>query len=281
MLSIQNLSLQIGGRAILKNLNFELSPGQKLALIGPNGAGKSSLFNVISGKIPFQSGRIYLNQIDISEQSAHQISRLGLSRSFQTSQLFPRLSVFDNLCCASMWRTRRTHATNPGKGYAFWRRLSGRKEVIENAEHILDLLKLHEKRQVYPVHLTYVEQRCLEIGMCIASDAQYILLDEPTAGMGQHETRLVVNLLNWLGPDKSLVVIEHDMQMVFNFADQIAVMDQGQIIAWDTPERVRKDPRVQSAFLSPDLFLKDTELSPISSHAKLSRNGAARLEGDE
>lgn len=242
VLKLKEVKLCIGNTEILRGVNLELNAGERLALIGPNGAGKSSLFNLISGRQQCSSGQIYLHDQSIARLAPHKIARRGLSRSFQSSNLFSELSVFDNLCCAAMWQA--------GASYTFWRQLSRQRQLIEATEAILDLLDLQQQRNSPAETLSYAEQRALEIGMCIAGNANCILLDEPTAGMNRAETNKMMTLIRQISAGRSLLMVEHDMQVVFGLADRIAVMVQGQIIACDTPERVRNNPQVQAAYLS-------------------------------
>lgn len=242
VLKLEQVKLSIGHTDILRGVNLEMLAGERLALIGPNGAGKSSLFNLISGRQQCSSGKIYLHDRLITGLPPHKIVRRGLSRSFQSSKLFSGLSVFDNLCCASMGKT--------DSAYAFWHRLAQQKQVIDATERLLSLLDLQGQRNALAGSLTYAEQRALEIGMSIAGDPSCILLDEPSAGMNQTEARKMVTLLREVSAGKSLLMVEHDMQVVFGLADRIAVMVQGQIIACDTPERIRSNPQVQAAYLS-------------------------------
>lgn len=240
-LRLQEIKLQLGQTSILRGVDLQLKAGERLALIGPNGAGKSSLFNVISGRQTCTSGQILLHDKDITYLPADQIVRQGLNRSFQTSHLFADLSVFDHLCCALIRRF-----SSP---LVFWRRLKSEKQVISNAEQFLDLLALHERKDMIVRELSYAEQRLLEIGICIAGGADCILLDEPTAGMSRTDVKRMVQLIRQLTNNKSLLIIEHDMQVVFELADRIAVMVQGQIIACDTPQAIRANRQVQTAYL--------------------------------
>lgn len=240
-LRLQEVKLQLGQTSILRGVDLQLKAGERLALIGPNGAGKSSLFNVISGRQTCTSGQILLHDKDITYLPADQIVRQGLNRSFQTSHLFADLSVFDHLCCALIRRF-----SSP---LVFWRRLKSEKQVISNAEQFLDLLALRERKDMIVRELSYAEQRLLEIGICIAGGADCILLDEPTAGMSRTDAKRMVQLIRQLTNNKSLLIIEHDMQVVFELADRIAVMVQGQIIACDTPQAIRANRQVQTAYL--------------------------------
>lgn len=245
-LQLHQVKLQIGDTDILRGVDLELKVGEILALIGPNGAGKSSLFDVISGRQSCNSGQILLQGAQINRLTIHQIARLGLSRSFQTSQLFANMSVFDQLCCAGM--------AQYGSPYLFWRRLKTQHQVIIAAEAMLDLIDLRRQRDMIAGVLSYAEQRRLEIGMSLIGEVSCIMLDEPTAGMSRTEAKDMIALLKQISFGKSLLIVEHDMQVVFALADRIAVMVQGEIIACDTPESIRANPRVQAAYLSEEVF---------------------------
>jgi branched-chain amino acid transport system ATP-binding protein len=243
-LSLQQVTLEIGSAKILRDVDLELRKGERLALIGPNGAGKSSLFNLISGRRSDNakiSGQIFLNQKKISGLPPHQITRQGLARSFQVSNVFTHLSVIDNLSCAVMWRL--------GFRYTFWRRFSQQNQIHEQALQLLDVIGLNAQRDHVAGELSYAEQRTLEMGMTVASGAHCLLLDEPTAGMSRSETEKTIALIRELSKGKSLLMVEHDMQVVFELADRIAVMVHGEIIACDIPEKIRRHAKVQEAYL--------------------------------
>jgi len=244
VLRLQQVRLEIGSAKILRGIDLELQKGERLALIGPNGAGKSSLFNLISGKNSVNGkthGQIWLNEKEISSLPSHQIARQGLARSFQVSNVFTHLSVIDNLSCAVMWHL--------GFRYTFWRRFSQQNLIHEQAMKLMNVLGLNAQRNQIAGELSYAEQRTLEIGMTVASGAHCILLDEPTAGMSRSETEKTITLIRELSTGKSLLMVEHDMQVVFELADRIAVMVHGEIIACDTPEKIRCHVKVQEAYL--------------------------------
>ncbi len=244
VLRLQQVRLEIGSAKILRGIDLELQKGERLALIGPNGAGKSSLFNLISGKNSVNGkthGQIWLNEKEISSLPSHQIARRGLARSFQVSNVFTHLSVIDNLSCAVMWHL--------GFRYTFWRRFSQQNLIHEKAMKLMNVLGLNAQRDQIAGELSYAEQRTLEIGMTVASGAHCILLDEPTAGMSRSETEKTITLIRELSTGKSLLMVEHDMQVVFELADRIAVMVHGEIIACDTPEKIRCHAKVQEAYL--------------------------------
>lgn len=230
-----------GPTPIIRGVTLAIEAGTRQALIGPNGAGKSTLFNLITGKYAVTSGRVRLKGEDITGLRPYEISRRGLSRSFQLTNIFPRLSVFDNLRCSVLWSL--------GYGYSFWHGVDAARDVRNRAEAVLQQLNLGARRDVPAGVLSYAEQRALEIGITIAGGADVVLLDEPTAGMSRSETQQVVRLIRSVTTGKTLVMVEHDMSVVFDVADRIAVLVYGQVIAHDTPDRVRANPAVQEAYL--------------------------------
>jgi branched-chain amino acid transport system ATP-binding protein len=227
--------------SILRGVNLTIEAGTRQALIGPNGAGKSTLFNLITGKYPVNSGRIRVKGADVTGLTPYEINRRGLSRSFQVTNIFPRLSVFENVRCGVLWAL--------GYGYSFWHGIGAARDASERAGRVLEQLNLTARRDVPAGVLSYAEQRALEIGITIAGGADVILLDEPTAGMSHSETEHVVQLIREVTQGKTLLMVEHDMSVVFDVADRIAVLVYGEVIAHDTPERVRADARVQEAYL--------------------------------
>jgi len=210
-------------------------------LVGPNGAGKSTLFNLISGRFGPTSGEILLNGRRIDGLKPYEINRLGLARSFQITNIFGRLSVFENLRCGLLW--------SMGYRYAFWKFLADLKDANDRAEQLMAMIRLERKRDTLAMNLTYAEQRALEIGITIAGGAGVILLDEPTAGMSKSETTRFVELIREVTVGKTLLTVEHDMGVVFGLADKIAVLVYGEVIAFDVPEAVRANSRVQEAYL--------------------------------
>ena len=230
-----------GRTEIIRGASLQVRAGERVAIIGPNGAGKSTLFNLISGRLAPSAGQIRLFGERIDGRTPHEINRRGLARSFQVSNLFPKPSVFENLRCAMLW--------SEGHRYAFWKFLADLDETNARAEALLERLHLDRRRDVLAMNLTYAEQRALEIGLTIAGGARVILLDEPTAGMSRSETTRFIGLIREVTEGRTLLTVEHDMGVVFGLADRIAVLVYGEVIAFDTPERVRADPRVQEAYL--------------------------------
>ena len=240
-LSLKGVRKQFGNTEIIRGLDLDVVGGERVAVIGPNGAGKSTMFNLISGRFAPTSGEIHLNGQRIDGCKPYEINRMGLSRSFQITNIFPKLSVFENLRCAVLWSL--------GHRYSFWQFLGQLKDANELAEAWMDKIHLSAKREVLAMNLTYAEQRALEIGITMAGGANVILLDEPTAGMSNSETERFIELIKTVTQGKTLLTVEHDMGVVFGLADKIAVLVYGEIIAYDTPDKVRANARVQEAYL--------------------------------
>lgn len=240
-LELKNVRKSFGKSEIIRGANLSVSRTERLAIIGPNGAGKSTLFNLISGRFPVSAGDILLNGKSITGLRPFEINRSGLSRSFQITNIFHRLSVFENLRCAVLWSL--------GYKYSFWHRLNGLRDAHERAESVLEMIGLERRRDTQASLLTYAEQRALEIGITIAGGAEVILLDEPTAGMSRSESDAAVELIRKVTVGKTLLMVEHDMSVVFGLADRIAVVVYGEVIACDTPSRIRSNQNVQDAYL--------------------------------
>jgi len=241
VLTLADVHKTFGNTPIIRGISLAIERGERHAIIGPNGAGKSTLFNLICGRIPPTSGTIRLQDRDITGLPVYRINRLGMSRSFQVTNIFPRLSVYENVRCAVLWPLR--------YGYSFWHWVGRRSDIRERTEHILGQIHLADRRDVPAGILTYAEQRALELGITIAAGSDVILLDEPTAGMSASETHATVNLIRTITEGKTLLIVEHDMSVVFDLAHRISVLVYGQVIATDTPERIRQNPQVQQAYL--------------------------------
>ncbi|MBB4845429.1 branched-chain amino acid transport system ATP-binding protein [Paucibacter oligotrophus] len=240
-LELLDLRKNFGKTEIIRGAQLQVRAGERVAVIGPNGAGKSTLFNLISGRFAPSSGEIRLHGERIAGLPPYQINRRGLARSFQVSNLFTRLSVFENIRCAVLWSL--------GHRYAFWKFLADLEDANERAEQVLAMIKLDRRRDVLAMNLSYAEARALEIGITIAGGSSVILLDEPTAGMSKSETQRFIQLIREVTEGKTLLTVEHDMGVVFGLADKIAVLVYGEVIAFDTPEAVRANARVQEAYL--------------------------------
>ena len=230
-----------GPTEVIRGVDLAIETGELHAIIGPNGGGKSTLFNLITGKYRVSGGRIMLRGEDTTNRAPYEINRRGLSRSFQVTNIFHRMSVSENLRCAVLWSL--------GYKYPVWRAVDRRRDIGERTEAVLELIGMSAKRHLPAGLLSYSDQRSLEIGITVAGDAEVILLDEPTSGMSRSETRQAVELIRKISQGKTLVIVEHDMGVVFDLADRISVLVYGQIIACDTPEKVRADPAVQEAYL--------------------------------
>lgn len=240
-LELRDVKKRFGRAEIIRGATLAVPAGERYAIIGPNGAGKSTLFNLISGRFPVSSGDILLHGQSLRGMKPFEINRKGLSRSFQITNIFHRLSVFENLRCAVLWSL--------GYKYSFWHRLNGLKDANERAEQVLEQIGLTRRRDRAAGLLTYAEQRALEIGITIAGGADVILLDEPTAGMSRSESDHAVELIRKVTVGKTLLMVEHDMSVVFGLADKIAVVVYGEVIACDTPSNIRANARVQEAYL--------------------------------
>ena len=240
-LELRDLRKSFGKTEIIRGANLAVAPGERVAIIGPNGAGKSTLFNLISGRFAPTSGDVILNGQRINGMAPYEINRRGLSRSFQITNIFPKLSVFENLRCSVLW--------SMGYKYTFLRFLSNLDDANERAKELMEMIKLDKKRDTLAMNLTYAEQRALEIGITIAGGANVSLLDEPTAGMSKSETTRFIHLIKEVTVGRTLLTGEHDMGVVFGLADKIAVVVYGEVIAFDTPANVRANQRVQEAYL--------------------------------
>jgi len=240
-IELRDVRKSFGRTEIIRGANLAVKPRERVAVIGPNGAGKSTLFNLISGRFGSTSGEILLHGRRIDGLTPYEINRRGLARSFQVSNLFSRLSVFENIRCGVLWSL--------GYKYTFWHFLANLHDANQRTEEVLQMIKLDKRRDVLAMNLTYAEQRALEIGITIAGGASVILLDEPTAGMSKSETGNFVALIREVTVGKTLLTVEHDMGVVFGLADKIAVLVYGEVIAFDEPEAVRGNARVQEAYL--------------------------------
>ncbi|MBS7807349.1 ABC transporter ATP-binding protein [Variovorax sp. PCZ-1] len=241
ILELKDLRKSFGKTEIIRGVNLAVNAGERIAVIGPNGAGKSTLFNLISGRFEPSSGDILLKGQRINGKKPFEINRMGLSRSFQITNIFPKLSVFENLRCGVLWSL--------GYKYSFWKFLADLDDANDRAEKLMEEIRLDKKRDVLAMNLTYAEQRALEIGITIAGGAEVILLDEPTAGMSKTETTRFIKLIREVTEGKTLLTVEHDMGVVFGLADKIAVVVYGEVLAFDTPDAVRANAKVQEAYL--------------------------------
>ena len=230
-----------GRTEIIKGIDLDILQGERHAIIGPNGAGKSTVFNLISGRFSVSEGSIHLKGEDITNMDPQLINRKGLSRSFQITNIFPKLSVFENIRCAVFWKL--------GYKYSFWQGVTGLSDANDRSQEIVDLIGLNSRASRMAGELTYAEQRALEIGVTIAGGAEVILLDEPTAGMSLSERNDAVDLVRKVTEGKTLIMVEHDMSVVFGLADRITVLVYGRVIATGKPSEIEKNKAVQEAYL--------------------------------
>ena len=240
-LEMAGVHKRFGVTPIVRGVSLAIPAGERHALIGPNGAGKSTLFNLVSGRFAPTQGSIRLHGREIAGARPFEINRLGLSRSFQVTNIFPRLSVYENVRCSVLWSL--------GHRYDWRHRIDALADVRERTERTLEQIRMSVRRDAPAGLLTYAEQRALEIGITIASGADVILLDEPTAGMSRSEADAAVDLIRAVSQDRTLLIVEHDMSVVFELADRISVLVYGEIVATDTPARIRGNDAVRAAYL--------------------------------
>ena len=240
-LELRDIHKSFGATPIIRGVSLQVHEGERHAIIGPNGAGKSTLFNLISGRFAPSSGSIRVNGDDVTGQPPFELYRRGLARSFQVTNIYPHLSVFENIRCSVLWCL--------GHRYNFWRNVASLSDANGRTEKTLAQIGMTARRNTLAGVLTYAEQRALEIGITIAGDSSVILLDEPTAGMSRREAESAVELIRSVSQGRTLVIVEHDMGVVFDLADRISVLVYGAIIATDVPERIRENADVQTAYL--------------------------------
>jgi len=241
VLRVENLSKAFGGVQALRDVSFSLKMGERLAIIGPNGAGKTTLLNLVNGQLPATSGRIYCLGRDITNMFTHSRAHLGQSRSFQIISLFPNLTVLDNSMIA-------LHGTERSR-FQMLRPTTSYTDLLARAEEILTAIALWEKKDELVRNLSYGEQRRLEITLTLALKPKLLLLDEPSTGLTRAEGIELVETLAKLGSDTTVLLVAHDMDLVFGVADRIIVLHHGQVIANGTPEDIQTDPRVQEIYM--------------------------------
>lgn len=241
VLQLSGVEKSFGAARIIRGVDLAVARGERHAVIGPNGAGKSTLFNLISGLFAPSAGSILLGGREIAGRPAHHINRMGLSRSFQITNIYHRMSVFENLRIGIMARH--------GVRFSLFRPASSLVEINRETEELLERIRLTWRRDVPAGELTYSEQRALEIGMTLATGPEIILLDEPTAGMSRDETDYVIDLVREVTKDKTLLIVEHDMSVVFSLCDRISVLVYGDLLATGSPDEIRNNAAVQEAYL--------------------------------
>lgn len=241
LLEINDVDKDFSGLEVLSGINLTIEQGERHGIIGPNGAGKSTLFNVITGKYRVSKGKILFKREDITTWSPFKINRRGLARSFQIINIFPNMTVFENMRSAIL--------SKKGMRFNMISLLKNLNKIKDEANDLLDTLGLMEFSGIPAGELSYGQQRALEIGLTLATNPELILLDEPTAGMSTEETREAVRLIDRVTKGKTLVVIEHDMDVVFSISDRVTVLYYGKILATGTPQEIREDQEVKKAYL--------------------------------
>ena len=241
ILSIRGLRKSFGPTDIIRGVDLELRAGERRALIGPNGAGKSTLFHLISGNLRPTAGEITFDGERIEGWTPEKVNRRGLARSFQITNIFPKLTVFENVRIAVMQRRRLQ--------YNFWQRIERMASLREEAEQLLERVRLQHQANTLGGEMSYSEQRSLELAMTLASNPKVILLDEPMAGMSAEETQYTAELIREVTAGRTLLLVEHDMDVVFALGERISVLVYGQVIATGTPDEIRRDAGVREAYL--------------------------------
>ena len=240
-LELRGLSKTFGGLQATRDVTFRVMPGDRKAIIGPNGAGKTTLFNLITGIYPVSSGHVLLFGQDVTTWPSHRRAALGMARTFQVTSLFPKLTVLDNVLLAIKGLRR--------SKFVMWRFLSSYKEVYEKAFQLLEDAGFLDRKDVEVRNLSHGEQRQLEIVLGLASDPKILLLDEPAAGLSSGESAEMAAFLMKLDPALAILLIEHDMDVVFDVASQISVLHFGEILETGTPQQIHDSTRVQEIYL--------------------------------
>ncbi|MEY2682912.1 MAG: hypothetical protein RJA09_56 [Pseudomonadota bacterium] len=243
MLQTQDLTVRFGGHVAVNAVSCAFAPGTLTAIVGPNGAGKTTYFNLISGQIKASAGRVSLDGRDLTALAAPERTRAGLGRAFQLTNLFPQLSVLENVRLAVQARA--------GAGLDLWRIWSDRRDLLQKAEAVLEAVALADKRHEKAASLPHGDQRKLEVGILMALEPQVFMFDEPTAGMSVDEVPVILNLIRQLKADKTktILLVEHKMDVVRELSDRIIVLHNGELVADGEPEAVIASPVVQQAYL--------------------------------
>jgi branched-chain amino acid transport system ATP-binding protein len=243
ILKIENLGHSYGRYMVIHDISLEVFSGDMTALIGPNGAGKTTFYNTVTGRFPPTRGRVYFNGQEITGLPAHKLVPRGLLRSFQITNIFPNLTVIENILVPLVLHYR--------KGYSFLRALSGEKKLYQKAEEVLDKVGILESADQPASELAYGDKRLVEMAIVLARNPKLVMLDEPTAGMNPEETERTISLIKELTDrfGTTFFLTEHDMKVVFAVATQIYVLHQGGLIAQGDPEKIRTDPKVREAYL--------------------------------
>jgi len=244
VLELKGLSKSFGGLRAVRNVDLKVFPGDRTAIIGPNGAGKTTLFNVMTGLLPASSGQVLLFGRDVTRWPCHRRTGLGMARTFQVTSLFPKLTVLDNVLLAIEGVRKSKFVT--------WRFLSSYRDVYAKAAHLLEQVGFEDRSHAEVRNLSHGEQRQLEIVLGLASDPKILLLDEPAAGLSSGESAEMSRFLMRLDPSLAIVLIEHDMDVVFEFAEHISVLHFGEVLEAGTAEQIRRSEKVQEVYLGVD-----------------------------
>jgi branched-chain amino acid transport system ATP-binding protein len=236
----RQLTRDFGSLVAVDHVDFAVAAGELRSIIGPNGAGKTTFFRLISGEMAPSSGRIFFQGRDITGQPQHRVSRLGVAKSYQITNVFPHLSVHENV---------RVAAQSYRLSFNFWSRAAGLTAVRDAADAILQEVGLADKRAMLAAHLSHGEKRHLELGIALAGDPALLLLDEPTAGMSPEETDETIRLIRRIARGRTVILVEHKMKVVMNISDRVTVLHQGQVLAEGTPAEIRANARVQQTYL--------------------------------
>ena len=241
ILETKGLYHDFGGLEVLFNVNLEIKAGERHAIIGPNGAGKTTLFNAITGTYKPSNGQVFFKGEDVTGFKPHQMVRRGMGRSFQITSTFDRLTTFQNIRLGVLSRR--------GIRFSMFRFLDRMRSVTEETDEVLHRINLDGERDIPAGGLSYGKHRSLEVSMAMATDPVLVMLDEPTAGMSKDETHHAIKLVRRLTEDKTAVIIEHDMDVVFSLADRITVIHLGEILAVGPPDEIRANQAVKDAYL--------------------------------
>lgn len=241
ILQTESLTKNFGGLTAVYNVNLKVEKGRLHSIIGPNGAGKTTLFNMLSGHLGPTAGKILFNGHDVTSMPPDRISHLGMGRSFQLTNIFPELSVFENVRVAVQSRTP--------YGFKMLRHVLDLREPLDKAMEILEEIGMERKARQKASALSHGDQRVLEVGIALATEPTLLLLDEPTSGMSPEETGNMMRFIRRIGDRITVLLIEHDMKVVMTISDRITVLNMGGVIAEGTPTEIQKDPEVKKAYL--------------------------------